>query len=635
MTVRLWSASECTSSTRTPGTRVEATRSAMRSGSRPSLQLGTAIRPSSTRWEPPLRTLLRLLTFLRPYKWSVAITAISALALMACTITLPYLTRRVIDDVLNGQQEDALLPLVLIVIVIGVIRALFAVIRRILAGHVSLSVEFDLRDRVFAHLQRLSFGYFDRMPVGQLMSRATSDLQTVRFFLGYGLIFLFMHAFTLVFVTVVLLFINVPLTVLALLMGPALVLVAARASKRSHPVLVDVQQKVGEVTQTAEESIAGIRVVKAFGQEGAQSDRFGMRAEAAFDRSIDAARLQSFYTSLMGFLPTLGVAVVIAVGGVMTINDVLTLGEFVQFYLYLAILTWPFRSIGMLIGSAQRAAASGQRVFEVLDAEPDLTEAEHPVPLPDGGGHVVMTGVTFGYDPDRPVLRDLDLDIAAGSTIALIGATGSGKSTITQLIPRFYDPQAGRVMVDGADVRDVPLQEIRAAVGMVGQDPFLFSDTVRANIAFGCPDAADDEVERAARMAQADTFIRALPDGYDTVVGERGFTLSGGQRQRIAIARAILMDPRILVLDEATASVDASTEREIARALAAVMEGRTTIIIAHRLSTISLADEVVLVDGGRVTARGVHEDLYAHSALYREIHDQGLARPDDLVAREA
>ena len=270
-----------------------------------------------------------------------------------------------------------------------------------------------------------------------------------------------------------------------------------------------------------------------------------------------------------------------------------------------------------------------------LDAEPDLTEAEHPVPLPDGGGHVVMTGVTFGYDPDRPVLRDLDLDIAAGSTIALIGATGSGKSTITQLIPRFYDPQAGRVMVDGADVRDVPLQEIRAAVGMVGQDPFLFSDTVRANIAFGNPGAGDDEVQRAARMAQADTFIRALPDGYETVVGERGFTLSGGQRQRIAIARAILMDPRILVLDEATASVDASTEREIARALAAVMQGRTTIIIAHRLSTISLADEVVLVDGGRVAARGVHDDLYARSALYREIHDQGLARPDDLVARES
>jgi ABC-type multidrug transport system fused ATPase/permease subunit len=554
---------------------------------------------------------------------------------MACTITLPYLTRRVIDDVLNGKQEDALLPLVIIVIIIGLIRALFAVIRRILAGRVSLAVEFDLRDRVFAHLQRLSFGYFDRMPVGQLMSRATSDLQTIRFFLGYGLIFLFMHAFTLVFVTVVLLFINIPLTLLALLMGPALVIVAARASKRSHPVLVDVQQKVGDVTQTAEESIAGIRVVKAFGQEGAQAGRFGLRAQAAFDRSIDAARLQSFYTSLMGFLPTLGVAVVIAVGGVMTINGSLTLGQFVQFYLYLAILTWPFRSIGNLIGSAQRAAASGQRVFEILDTEPELDEPAHPVALPAGGGHVRLEGVTFGYDPARPVLHDVDLDIPAGRTIALIGPTGSGKSTVTQLIPRFYDPQAGRVTLDGVDVRDVGLEDVRRVVGMVGQDPFLFSDTVRANIAFGRPDATDDEVEEAARMAQADVFIRALPEGYGTVVGERGFTLSGGQRQRIAIARAILVDPRILVLDEATASVDASTEREISRALGAVMRGRTTIIIAHRLSTISLADEIVLIDDGRVAARGTHDVLYVSSPLYREIHDQGLARPDELVARDA
>ncbi len=554
---------------------------------------------------------------------------------MACTITLPYLTRRVIDDVLNGQQEDALLPLVIIVIVVGVIRALFAVIRRILAGHVSLGVEFDLRDRVFAHLQQLSFGYFDRMPVGQLMSRATSDLQTVRFFLGYGLIFLFMHAFTLVFVTVVLLLINVPLTLLALLMGPALVLVAARASRRSHPVLVDVQQKVADVTQVAEESLAGIRVVKAFGQETAQGERFGLRAQDAFSRSMDAARLQSFYQSLMGFLPVLGVAVVIAVGGVMTINGVLTLGEFVQFYLYLAILTWPFRSIGMLIASAQRAAASGQRVFEILDTEPQVPEPAQPVPLPAGGGHVRLEGVTFGYDPEQPVLRDLDLDIPAGRTVAIIGPTGSGKSTITQLIPRFYDPQDGSVHVDGVDVREVPLDAIRRAVGMVTQDPFLFSDTVRANIAFGRPEATDEEIEQAARMAQADSFIRALPEGYDTVVGERGFTLSGGQRQRVAIARAILVDPRILVLDEATASVDASTEREISRALASVMEGRTTIIIAHRLSTISLADEIVLIDDGRVAARGTHDALYADSPLYREIHDQGLARPDELVARDA
>ncbi len=554
---------------------------------------------------------------------------------MACTITLPYLTRRVIDDVLKGQQEDALMPLVIAVLVVGAIRAIFALMRRIMAGYVSLAVEFDLRDKVFAHLQRLSFGYFDRMPVGQLMSRATSDLQTIRFFLGYGLIFLFIHVLTLVVVTVVLLFINVPLTALALLMGPALVLVATRSSRRSHPVLVDVQQKEADVTQTAEESIGGIRVVKAFGQEVAQADRFAVRAGAAFERSMDAARLQSFYQSLMGFLPVLGMAVVIAVGGTMTINGSLTLGQFVQFYLYLAILTFPFRSIGMLITNAQRASASGQRVFEILDTEPEIAEARSPVSLPEGGGGAVrIEGVTFGYDADRPVLHDVSLDIPAGRVVAIIGATGSGKSTLTQLIPRYYDPQQGTITLDGVDVRDAPLDDVRRAVGMVGQDPFLFSDTVRENIAFGQPDATDDQVHVAARQAQADTFIRALPEGYDTVVGERGFTLSGGQRQRIAIARAFLMDPRVLVLDEATASVDASTEREISRALKQVMQGRTTIIIAHRLSTISLADEIVLIADGHVAARGTHDALLASSALYREIYDQGLARPDELVARD-
>ncbi len=527
------------------------------------------------------------------------------------------------------------MPLVIVVLVVGVIRAIFALMRRIMAGHVSLAVEFDLRDKVFAHLQRLSFGYFDRMPVGQLMSRATSDLQTIRFFLGYGLIFLFMHVLTLIVVTVVLLFINVPLTALALMMGPALVLVATRSSRRSHPVLVDVQQKEADVTQTAEESIGGIRVVKAFGQEVAQADRFAVRASAAFERSMDAARLQSFYQSLMGFLPVLGMAVVIAVGGTMTINGSLTLGQFVQFYLYLAILTFPFRSIGMLITNAQRASASGQRVFEILDTEPEIVEVASPVSLPEGGGGAVrFEGVTFGYDADRPVLHDVSLDIPAGRVVAIIGATGSGKSTLTQLIPRYYDPQQGTITLDGVDVRDAPLDDVRRAVGMVGQDPFLFSDTVRENIAFGRPDATDDQVHVAARQAQADTFIRALPEGYDTVVGERGFTLSGGQRQRIAIARAFLVDPRVLVLDEATASVDASTEREISRALQQVMQGRTTIIIAHRLSTISLADEIVLIADGHVAARGAHDALLASSPLYREIYYQGLARPDELVARD-
>jgi len=579
-----------------------------------------------------LTILARLLGFLRPYRWQVAVTAATAIGLMACSITLPYLTRLVIDDVLQGGRRDRLLPLCLAVVGVGAVRLVFGVTRRWLAGSISLGVEFDLRQRLFAHLQRLSFGYFDRMAVGQLMSRATSDLQAVRFFLGYGLVFMFMHLFTLILVTAILLIIDWQLALLALAMGPALVAVAWRYSRRSHSVLVDVQQRVGEVTELAEESVVGIRVIKAFGREPEQAGRFAGRAERAFDRSMDANRLQAFYQPLMATLPALGLAVVLAYGGVATIDGRITLGEFVQFYLYLAMLVYPFRSIGMLVGNAQRATAGGKRIFEVLDATPDVADRPGARALPPGPGAVRLEGVSFGYDPERPVLHDVTLDVPAGRTVALIGPTGSGKSTLTQLIPRYYDVTAGRVLLDGIDVADLRLDELRRAVGMVAQEPFLFSESVRDNIAYGRPDATDEEVHRAARLAQADDFIRALPDGYDTVVGERGYTLSGGQRQRVAIARALLADPRVLILDEATASVDASTEREIQAALGAVTAGRTTLVIAHRLSTIALADEVVVLDGGRVAARGSHQDLYAASELYREIHDAGLARPELVIS---
>lgn len=582
-----------------------------------------------------MAVLLRLLRFLRPYRGRVAITAASAAGLMACSITLPYLTRLVIDDVLQARDREPLVPLLVAVLAVVAVRFVLGLVRRWTSGQVSLGVEYDMRARMFARLQRLSLSYFDRMPVGQLMSRATSDLQTVRFFLGYGLIFLFMHAFTLVLVTGLLLAINWRLALLALLMGPALVAVAWRYSRRSNPVLIDVQQRVGEVTEMAEESAVGIRVIKAFGRESDRTGRFGATARRAFDRSMDAARLRARYQPLMGFLPTVGLAVVLAYGGVLAIDGALTLGEFVQFYLYLTMLMAPFRSLGMLVGNAQRAVAGGTRIFEVLDAVPDVAEAPDARPLPPGAGAVRLEGVSLAYAPGGPrVLDDVDLDVPAGRTVALIGPTGSGKTTLTQLIPRFYDPTEGRVLLDGADVRGLRLDELRRAVGVVPQDPFLFSTTVRENIAYGRPEASDEEVRRAARMAQAEEFIDALPEGFDTVVGERGFTLSGGQRQRLAIARAIITDPRVLILDEATASVDASTEREIQAALRTVMRGRTTFVIAHRLSTLALADELVVLDGGRVVARGTHEQLYEASDLYREIHDGGLARPD-LIAREA
>ena len=415
---------------------------------------------------------------------------------------------------------------------------------------------------------------------------------------------------------------------LGILVGLAagwLLAVAWRYSRRSNPVLIDVQQKIGEVTEMAEESDAGIRVIKAFGQESDRAERFGATARRAFDRSMDAAHIRALYQPLLGFLPIVGLGVVLVYGGIQTIDGAMTLGEFVAFYLYLTMLLVPFRSLGLLIGQAQRAVAGGTRIFEVLDAEPDVRDEPDAAPMPPGDGAIRLEGVSFAYDPDGPLLlEEVELDIPAGRAVALIGPTGSGKTTLTQLIPRYYDATSGRVVVDGADVRDVRLDELRREIGVVSQDPFLFSTTVRENIAYGRPEATDAEVRRAARQAQAEEFIEALPEGFDTVVGERGYTLSGGQRQRVAIARALITDPRILILDEATASVDASTEREIQAALAAVMVGRTTFMIAHRLSTIALADEIVVLDHGRVAARGTQSELLEESPLFREIHDHGL-----------
>jgi ATP-binding cassette, subfamily B, bacterial len=570
------------------------------------------------------RTFLRLLGFLRPYRASLVVSSVLAVASQIAGILVPVLTGVVINELSGGRDTQLLVIEVGVIVFLGLIRGALMYGRRIISGRQALGVEYDLRDELYSHFLRLSFGFYDRSQTGQLMSRATIDLQSVRFFLGYGLIFFAQHVITIVVVTAVLFVYSWELALVALAMTPVIALTAFRYSRVSHPVLRDVQQTLADVAIVAEESITGVHVVKSFAQEGRRAHRFEAAANTVFSRTLAANRQRATYIPLLTFLPLVAQALVLLAAGRMVISGSLSLGAFFSFYLLLAMLVMPLRMLGMWIGQAQRAMAAGERIFEILDEPEEVADRKDAPPLPSGPGRVAFEDVSFGYDPTRPVLEDVSLDVDAGRTIALIGPTGSGKTTLAALVPRFYDATEGRVLVDGVDVRDLVRRSLRREIGVISQDPFLFSASIRDNIALGMPDAPFEAVEAAARAAQAHEFILELPHGYETVVGERGITLSGGQRQRIAIARALLIDPRILILDDATASVDATTEAKIRAGLREVMRGRTTIIIAHRLSTIALADEIVVLDHGRITARGTQSELLETSPVFREIHEHGL-----------
>jgi ABC-type multidrug transport system fused ATPase/permease subunit len=573
---------------------------------------------------PYRRTFVRLLRFLEPYKGSLALSTLLAVLSQAAAIAIILLLGEAIDGIEARRGTGTLAWIVGAILAVGAAKALLMVGRRLIAGRQALAVEYDMRDGLYSQLVRLSFGFYDRHQTGQLMSRATVDLQAVRFFLGYGLIFFFQHVLTIVTVTAVLFVIEWRLALIALAITPVIVAVAYRYSHVSHPVLRDVQQQLGEVATVAEESIVGVHVVKAFAQEERRQAEFERASGNVFAATVRAFRQRALYVPLLAFLPMLAQAAVLLAAGRMVVNGSLSLGSFFEFNLLLAMLVLPLRMLGMWIGQAQRATASGERIFEVLDEPEGVADRADAVPLPAGPGAVRFENVEFSYAAGRPVLHGIDLELAAGSTVALIGHSGAGKTTLASLVPRFYDVDSGRILVDGVDVRDVARRSLRCEIGVISQDPFLFSASVRENIAFGVLDATDAHVEQAARAAQAHDFIEELPHGYDTVIGERGITLSGGQRQRLAIARALVIDPRILILDDATASVDATTEARIRAGLAEAMVGRTTIIIAHRLSTIALADEIVVLERGRIAARGTQTELLETSAVFREIHEHGL-----------
>jgi ATP-binding cassette subfamily B protein len=564
--------------------------------------------------------------FLRPYRAQLWGSLVFAWAAMGMTVLIPLLIGHAVNAI-NDHEKADLLPLALAIFAAAVLRLGLIVVRRVVAGKVSLGVEFDLRQTFYAHLQRLELGFFDGQQTGQLMSRATVDLQSIRFFLGYGLIFITQNLLTIVLASAVMFAFNPWLALVALAPAPLVVYVASRYNRVSRPALQEVQQRIAELTAEAEENVSGIRIVKAFAREEYQLHRFQRAVGRVFDQSIYSTRLQAFFSPLLGLLPQLSIALVLLIGGRQVIAGNLSIGEFTSFYTYAVMLAGPMRSLGMTMGMAQRAVASGNRMFEILDREPSIQSPPGAPALPVGGGHVELRGVMLQYQgaAEVPALEDIELDIEAGKTVALVGPSGAGKTSLVALIARLYDPDEGAVLVDGADVRGVDVASLRREIAFVADDSFLFTASVAENIAYAQPGATMEEIEAAARRAQADGFIRALPDGYETRVGERGLTLSGGQRQRVAIARALLADPRILILDDATSSVDATTEAAIKSGLQEAMAGRTTFIIAHRLSTVSLADEIVVLDGGRIVDRGTHEVLLEGCGFYREIAEHGLA----------
>ena len=612
-----------------------------------------------------MTTFYRLLGFLRPYKRGVIVSGVLASLAMVMTVLMPLLMGQAVETI-NNASEDARRPhspaaahdrhtlALLAGGIVAVVLARWALTywRRMVAGHVSLGIEYDLRERLYGHLQRLELGFFDHHQTGQLMSRATVDLAAVRFFLGYGLVFIMQSVLTILLAGIAMVVLNPELGLISLAPVPFVVVISYRYGLRARPAIQEVQQRIAELTADAEENISGVRVVKSFAREPRQLERFRRTVGRVFDQAMVATRLEATYNPMIGFLPQLGLAAVLMVGGLSVIHGHLSLGQFTTFYFYLNMLIGPMRSLGVTLGLAQRATASGARVFQLLDRAPRLSEPSDAPALPPGNGHVQLRGVTLRYEaapelgatpdtagrdsagrepaepraaePERAVLRAIDLDVPPGRTIALVGATGSGKTSLVSLIPRLYDPSAGQVLLDGADVRGVSLSSLRHAIAVVSDDPFLFSATVAENIAYARPDAPLEEIEAAARAAQAYEFIARLPQGFDTRVGERGLTLSGGQRQRVAIARALLANPRVLILDDATSSVDSSTERSIKLALAEAMAGRTTLVIAHRLSTIALADEIVVLDHGEIVAQGDHRELLEASELYREIVEKGL-----------
>lgn len=622
------------------------------------MQLRRTRRRAAASDRPTMGALVRAIKYLGHYRGLTTLAYLFLFVSTAAQLAVPQVVQNVIDAVTNGtvaQQvseipaafqplalerlgwtaeqfdtylnnaEQLLMQAILLILLFAVMRGAFAFAQSFMSEKVSQNVAFDFRNELYAKVQRLSFSYHDRTQTGQLMIRATDDVEKVRLFIGQGLLLAVQALVMLVGTLLILLATNLRLTLIILPVLPIALVLFMVFGTISQPLFGEVQRRLSRLNTILQENMAGIKVVKAFAREPDEEKRFNDSAESLMQQFIKVSRTFAFLFPIVFLIANLGQAAVLYFGGVQIIEGTLTFGEWQKFSLYLVYVFLPIGQLGFIITQMAQASASSNRIFEIADTTNEVTDKPGAATLPAVEGNVVFENVTFRYfDSGDPVLLDVTLHARAGETIALLGATGSGKTTIINLIPRFYDVSEGRVTIDGRDVRDVTIESLRQQIGIVLQETTLFSGTIRDNIAFGRPSASMDEVVAAAQAASAHEFITSFPQGYETPVGERGATLSGGQKQRIAIARALLLDPRILILDDSTSSVDLQTEHLIQQALDRLMAGRTSFVIAQRISTVMHADQILVLEKGHVVARGSHAELFETSPVYADIYNSQL-----------